>query len=109
MITVVCHRILRSVTAALSLLFMGGMAARAADTDISGSDWDGLSSGIYGLYGSMYRLLEVVMGLGALIAVARVAVKMYQGEKEAASRLVWWFIGFVFGLVMLAVIKGLFN
>jgi len=97
---------IRCAPAAVSFLLSGWTAVWAADAEISADDWDGLSNGINGLYGALYRLLKVVMGFGALVAAVRVAVKMYQGEREAASRLVWWFVGFVFGLVMLVVIKS---
>ena len=59
------------------------------------------------LVDSIVTLLQVVMGLGAIIVLAIVIFKVFKGDREAAEKLAWWVAGLTLGFVLLSVVSGL--
>lgn len=84
----------------LSLALLPGTAARAQ------GEWDEATEGILSLYDAMGNLLMVVMGVGALVVLVMIVLKIMKGEKESAEKLAWWILGLAFGFTMMAFLKA---
>lgn len=56
---------------------------------------------------NVVTLLQVVMGLGAIVVLAMVIFKVFKGDREAAEKLAWWVAGLTIGFVLLSVVSGL--
>lgn len=65
------------------------------------------ASALYDLLESVVTLLQIVMGLGAIVVLAIVIFKVFKGEREAAEKLAWWIAGLTLGFVLLIVVKNL--
>lgn len=65
------------------------------------------TSALSGLVVNVVKLLQVVMGLGALVVLAMVIFKVFKGDREAAEKLAWWIAGLTIGFVLLTVVSGL--
>lgn len=61
------------------------------------------------LMDDLVELLQVVMGLGAIIVLAIVIFQVFKGEREAASKLAWWLVGLTLGFTLLTVVPNLIN
>lgn len=59
------------------------------------------------LLDSVVTLLQVVMGLGAIIVLAIVIFQVFKGEREAAQKLAWWVVGLTLGFTLMTVVQGL--
>lgn len=73
---------------------------------LGGNPFEEATEGMFAIYSSVKALLEVVLVLGALVTLARVIIKLMDGNKEAAQNLAWWLFGLVLGFLMLEVIAG---
>ena len=65
------------------------------------------SSALYDLLDSVVTLLQIVMGLGAIVVLAIVIFKVFKGDREAAEKLAWWVAGLTLGFVLLSVVSNL--
>lgn len=86
------------VSAVLSLVLQGTTAF---------AQWDGAISGINSLYDAIGKLMMVVMGIGALVVLVMIILRLMNGDKEAATKLFWWLIGLSFGFIMVAALSSL--
>lgn len=73
---------------------------------LGGNPFEEATEGMFAIYSSVKTLLEVVLVLGALVTLARVIIKVMDGNREAAQNLAWWFFGLVLGFIMLEVIAS---
>ncbi len=73
---------------------------------LGGNPFEEATEGMFAIYSSVKALLEVVLVFGALVTLARVIIKLMDGNKEAAQNLAWWLFGLVLGFLMLEVIAG---
>ena len=69
--------------------------------------WSEAENGIRSMYSGMAALLRTVMGIGALVVLVLIVLRLFKGEREAASSLAWWFFGLLFGFVALSVLSSL--
>ncbi len=65
------------------------------------------AAALYDLVDSVVTLLQIVMGLGAIVVLAIVIFKVFKGDREAAEKLAWWVGGLTLGFVLLIVVKNL--
>ncbi len=56
---------------------------------------------------SLVQLLQVVLGLGALVTLVMVIFNILKGEREAAQKIAWWVVGLTIGFVLITVVKNL--
>lgn len=66
--------------------------------------FSGLRGGVFGLYSPVRTLLEVILGLAAMLILARIVPKLMNGDRDSAKTLLWWLVGLAFGFVMLEVL-----
>ena len=59
------------------------------------------------LMDSLVSLMQVVMGLGAIVVLAIVIFQVFKGEREAAQKLAWWVVGLTLGFTLLTVVSNL--
>lgn len=97
----------RNLIPALRFLCVLSPALLRGTAVMAQGEWDEAARGISSLYGSMANLLMVVMGLGALIVLVMIILRVMKGDKESAGKLAWWLLGLAFGFVMMAFLKGL--
>lgn len=81
--------------------------ATAATAFAEGGVFSGSIGGMKNLYSSLGRLLQIIIGLGALFVLALIVFRIMQGDKESAGKLAWWLIGLAFGFVMISVLSGM--
>jgi len=91
------------LSAALSLSSAAGYAQDNLGVEVLDSAKDGLVE----LLDSLVTLLQVVMGLGALVCLTIVIFKVFKGDREAAEKLAWWVAGLTIGFVLITVVKNL--
>ena len=56
------------------------------------------------LVGSLVRVLQVALGLGALVTLVIVVFNLFKGEREAAQKVAWWVVGLALGFALLTVV-----
>lgn len=90
------------------LLAFGSYAPSYAQGENLGKEViESSASALYGLLDSIVVLLQIVMGLGAIVVLAIVIFKVFKGDREAAEKLAWWIVGLTLGFVLLTVVKNL--
>lgn len=94
---------LACLTAALALT---GTLASAQD-DLGTQVLDSSKEALRSLLDSLVSLLQVVMGLGAIVVLAIVVFKVFKGDREAAEKLAWWVAGLTIGFALLTVVKNI--
>lgn len=94
---------LACLTAALVLT---GTLASAQD-DLGTQVLDSSKEALRSLLDSLVSLLQVVMGLGAIVVLAIVVFKVFKGGREAAEKLAWWVAGLTIGFALLTVVKNI--
>lgn len=65
------------------------------------------TSALRNLVNNVVSLLQVVLGLGALVTLAIVIFNVFKGEREAATKIAWWVAGLTIGFALLTVVKNL--
>ena len=83
------------------------MSVAAGQSSIGSEVLDSASDELTGLLTSLVRLLQIVMGLGALVVLAMVIFKIFKGDREAAEKLAWWVAGLALGFVLISVVAGI--
>ena len=89
------------------VLVMVVVLATAATTFAGGGSFSGAIGGMKSLYKSLGTLLQIVIGIGALIVLVLIIFRIIQGDKEAAVKLFWWLLGLAFGFIMLTALSGM--
>lgn len=56
---------------------------------------------------SVTKLLQIILGLGALVTLVMVIFNIFKGEREAATKIAWWVAGLTLGFVLITVVAGL--
>ena len=74
---------------------------------LADNPWGAATSGMKSLYGSVASLLQIVLGIGAVVVLVEVVLKFMKEEREAATKLIWWLLGLAIGFAMLSVLRGL--
>lgn len=126
------HTFIRVVYLVLAGLLLAGAPARAwsVQNDYSNRDIDrdarsGITSGIRemesqegGVNNSVItqaintfrvgfgRLLQVVMGLGAIVTLVLIVYKMMRGDRESLPKMAMWVLGFAVGLALLSILAN---
>lgn len=93
------------LTAAFSLASATGFAQ--SGDNLGQEVIEAATDGLTGLLDSVVTLLQVVMGLGAIVVLAIVVFKILKGDREAAEKLAWWIAGLTLGFVLLTVVSNL--
>lgn len=99
------------IKAEVALLSAGLMLiaplANAAGDNLGKDVLDESRGALVGLMDSVVSLLQVVMGLGAVVVLAIVIFQVFKGEREAAQKLAWWVLGLTLGFTLLTVVSNL--
>ena len=92
-----------------ALVALGSYAPMYAQTgeNLGQEVIDSSAHALYGLLESVVTLLQIVMGLGAIVVLAIVIFKVFKGDREAAEKLAWWVAGLTLGFLLLIVVKNL--
>lgn len=93
--------------AALSAALTLSSSAAFADDNLGKEVIESATDGLVDLLDSLVTLLQVVMGLGALVCLTIVIFKVFKGDREAAEKLAWWVAGLTIGFVLITVVKNL--
>lgn len=93
--------------AILALATVCSSSLFAADDDMGRQVIQGATSALQGIVEDVVKLLQVVMGLGAIVVLGIVIFQVFQGEREAAKKLAWWVAGLTIGFVLLTVVSNL--
>lgn len=93
--------------ALLALATVSSSPLFAAADDMGSQVINGATKALQGIVDDVVKLLQVVMGLGAIVALAIVIFQVFQGEREAAKKLAWWVAGLTIGFVLLTVVSNL--
>ena len=90
------------------LLALGSYLPASAQSENLGKEViESSASALYDLLDSVVTLLQIVMGMGAIVVLAIVIFKVFKGDREAAEKLAWWVAGLTLGFVLLIVVKNL--
>lgn len=86
----------------LSLLLLGFCTVAFAQS----GDWADATKGVMSIYETLSKLLKIIIGIGALIVLAEIILKLMSGDKESAHKLLWWLVGLAIGFVFLEMLAG---
>lgn len=101
-------RFLRRTEVALLSMGLALVSPVAAQAQNLGLDViEGSTDALRELLDSVVTLLQVVMGLGAIVVLAIVIFQVFKGEREAAQKLAWWVVGLTLGFTLMTVVQGL--
>lgn len=65
------------------------------------------ASKLQGLLTDVTKLLQIILGLGALVTLVMVIFNIFKGEREAATKIAWWVAGLTLGFVLITVVASL--
>lgn len=66
-----------------------------------------VNSQLRGMFDNIVQLLQIVLGIGALVTLVMVLFQVFKGEREAASKIAWWVAGLAVGFVLITVVKNI--
>ena len=92
---------------ALAVCSLYSVSAMAQSDNLGQQVIEEASGALYDILDSVVTLLQIVMGLGAIIVLAIVIFKVFKGDREAAEKLAWWVAGLTLGFVLLSVVSNL--
>lgn len=78
-----------------------------AQSDLGNQVLSQSTTALKGIVANVVSLLQVVLGLGALVTLAIVIFNVFKGEREAATKIAWWVAGLTIGFVLLTVVKNI--
>lgn len=81
--------------------------AQAQSTNLGDEVLTESKNALVELMDSLVSLMQVVMGLGAIVVLAIVIFQVFKGEREAAQKLAWWVVGLTLGFTLLTVVSNL--
>ena len=93
--------------------FAGFVAAVAssvnafAEQDLANAVLTDTSERLSGLVVNLVSVLQVGLGIAALVTVVFVVINILKGEREAASKIAWWVVGLAIGFGALTVVAAL--
>lgn len=90
-----------------ALIVIDPLAAGAQTNNLGQQVITGSTRALSDLVSNIVTLLQVVMGLGAIIVLAIVIFQVFKGEREAAQKLAWWVVGLTLGFTLLSLVAGL--
>lgn len=88
-----------------ALALMSGANAFAQSnigSDLLNSSADSMKGLVFGLV----RVLQIALGLGALVTLVLVIFNVFKGEREAAQKIGWWVIGLALGFALISVVAS---
>ena len=91
----------------MGLALISPFVAQAQGTNLGQAVIEDSTDALKELLDSVVTLLQVVMGLGAIVVLAIVIFQVFKGEREAAQKLAWWVVGLTLGFTLLTVVQGL--
>lgn len=91
----------------LGLMLISPVAMLAQSDNLGQEVIESSTDALKELLDSVVTLLQVVMGLGAIVVLAIVIFQVFKGEREAAQKLAWWVVGLTLGFTLLTVVQGL--
>lgn len=75
--------------------------------DIGSSVLDDAADSMTGLVAGFVRVIQIALGLGALVTLIMVIFNMFKGEREAAQKIGWWVVGLALGFALVSVVARL--
>ena len=93
----------------VGLMLVGTVADAQAGLNLGETVLTESTSALQNLLDSIVSLLQVVMGIGAIVVLAIVIFQVFKGEREAAQKLAWWVVGLTLGFTLLSVVSGLID
>lgn len=93
--------------AAVMFLFSGSVYAQSLGGTEGAQILDQASQTMGSLVDGVVRIIQIAMGLGALITLALAIFNIMKGEREAAQKLGYWVIGLALGFALVSVVAGL--
>lgn len=97
----------RRLMACVGAVCSGFIPAFSAGDNLGKQVLEEATSSLADLIDTVVTLLQVVMGLGAIVVLAMVIFKVFKGDREAAEKLAWWVAGLTIGFVLLSVVSNL--
>lgn len=71
--------------------------------------FDGAIGGVRSLYVSLGNLLKIALGIGAMVVLVMIVLRIMRGDKESAAKLGWWLLGLAFGFTMITFLQNMAN
>ncbi len=66
-----------------------------------------MTQSLKNIVGNISTLLQVVVGISALVCIAIVIAQVLKGDRESASKLAWWVAGLTIGFILIALVTRL--
>lgn len=73
------------------------------DVEVHGAGSTGLSGAIQSISVAMTSVLKVILGIGSLIILTLIFLRMLRGDREAATKLLWYMLAFGAGFIILTI------
>ena len=87
-------------TAAVALANANAAFAQNLGNDILNES----ANSMQGLVAGLVRVLQIALGLGALVTLVMVVFNLFKGEREAAQKIGWWVVGLALGFALISVV-----
>ena len=88
---------------------LGNASTAFAQANIGEQVLDQSANSMVGLVNYLVRVLQVALGLGALVTLVIVVFNLFKGEREAAQKIAWWVVGLALGFALLTVVANIIN
>lgn len=86
---------------------VGGLPVFAQRGDAGNQVISTVNTQLRGMFDSIVQLLQIILGIGALVTLVMVLFQVFKGEREAASKIAWWVAGLAVGFVLITVVKNI--
>ena len=81
-------------------------ASSAFAQDIGSELLNSSADSMKNLIAGLVRVLQIALGLGALVTLVMVIFNLFKGEREAAQKVGWWVVGLALGFALISVVAN---
>ena len=81
-----------------------GNAYQTLSETADGGGMVGLSGAIKAISKAATSVLKIFLGIGAIIMLVMIMLRIMEGNRDAAMKLFWWLISYIAGFIVLVVI-----
>lgn len=91
-------------TGMLSLI--SGFEAFAQNANIGSEILDASADAMKSIVTNLVKVLQIALGVGALVTLVLVVFNILKGEREAAQKIGWWVVGLALGFALISVVAN---
>lgn len=95
-----------AVCSGMVMLSNASYALAQPDDNIGNAILNESADSMQKLVVGLVRVLQIALGLGALVTLVMVIFNLFKAEREAAQKVGWWVVGLALGFALMSVVAS---